>query len=407
MRANSEQVKVKGSAALLAVIDARFASNFYAAERVQRDKVVLEQLFTSSELAAYMTKFKAKAGELDLRAEFDWLKTNMIFYTAFWQKLSVYVNFTEYMVKGLRKSDTDSPNLLLMAPAFDLARAQCIKMATEAKAENPTLYVVDFPAKVDAAFGKRKADIVTPLALAAAFVDPMTAYMATPPDVPGGYLALMGVVKKYYHGDAAAVAKAMVIATNFREQNGVFFSEPLAKSLAADPNPDKFWAAAVQALGRVGSEVCRFLVNGYAGQGSSERMNKKLNTARTADRNRQSHQVTEAFVEIHMGIKSSMGGPPSKTYLQFRKEHIDELRALKAETEEAAEAERVEAAALVADAAGAAGNAGGGAAEETEADEEEDEEEEEDDDDEDGDDAAIAQAIADETVLVTDEEGAE
>jgi len=104
----------------------------------------------------------------------------------------------------------------------------------------------------------------------------------------------------------------------------------MAKALAKDPNPNKFWAAATQAVGSIGTEVARFLVNAFAGQGASERMNKKVKLFRTVNRNRQSHKVTEAYVEISMGIRSK-AGPPTKTYLQFRKEHIEELRVLKAE----------------------------------------------------------------------------
>jgi len=39
----------------------------------------------------------------------------------------------------------------------------------------------------------------------------------------------------------------------------------VVKALATLPNPDETWSAAVQALGPKGCEVCRFLVNGYAG----------------------------------------------------------------------------------------------------------------------------------------------
>ncbi len=36
---------------------------------------------------------------------------------------------------------------------------------------------------------------------------------------------------------------------------GDFFSSELAHSLAKEPNPDNFWAAAVQAEGSMGNEV--------------------------------------------------------------------------------------------------------------------------------------------------------
>lgn len=122
----------------------------------------------------------------------------MVFYGLFWQKLGLYVKFTVFMIKGLRKSDTDSANLLLMAPIFDLALVQCAKMAKAAKTADPGLCCANFPEKMAVAFAKRKADIITMLAFAAAFVDPLSAFVVPPVDVPGGYMALMSVMKKYY-----------------------------------------------------------------------------------------------------------------------------------------------------------------------------------------------------------------
>ena len=221
------QTTTAGAAGLLAIIDSRFASNFYAAQRVLRDKPLLEQLFTSAALADWLAKYRPKAGELNLRAEFTYLKDEMIFFPRFWKKLFTYVNFTEFMVKGLRKADTDSPNLHLMLPAFELARIQCYKIAREAVAADPDLYVPDLASKVDAAFAKREADIVTPLARAAAFVDPLTAYTTPQPTIAGGFMALAEVMKKYYqeHADPAATSTAaMAQMVAFREGTGEFFS---------------------------------------------------------------------------------------------------------------------------------------------------------------------------------------
>jgi hypothetical protein len=100
-------------------------------------------------------------------------------------------------------------------------------------------------------------------------------------------------------------------------------------------------------------------------------MNKKVKKARTSDRNRQNNVATEAMVELHMGLYGRKSSPQTKTYLQYRKEHIGELRALKVEAEAEAEAE------LLIDAAAAADNT-----------------EELKEDDEDGDDNAIALEIA-------------
>ena len=68
----------------------------------------------------------------------------------------------------------------------------------------------------------------------------------------------------------------MTKITAFRERRGAFFGSTLASAPAKDPNPVSFWAAAVQAECKIGLKVCRYIANGYAGQGASERMNQKV-----------------------------------------------------------------------------------------------------------------------------------
>ncbi len=40
------------------------------------------------------------------------------------------------------------------------------------------------------------------------------------------------------------------------------------------------------------------LLNGYAGQGESERLNKQVKSIRSTERNRQCHEVTEAYLTV-------------------------------------------------------------------------------------------------------------
>ena len=54
-----------------------------------------------------------------------------------------------------------------------------------------------------------------------------------------------------------------------------------------------------------GAELFRKFVNGYAGQGESERMNKSVKATRSIKRNRQSHQVTAAYVELKKWFRKS------------------------------------------------------------------------------------------------------
>ena len=68
----------------------------------------------------------------------------------------------------------------------------------------------------------------------------------------------------------------MTKITAFRERRGAFFGSTLASALAKDPNPDALGAAAVQAEDKTGLGVCRYIANGYAGKGVSERVNQKV-----------------------------------------------------------------------------------------------------------------------------------
>jgi hypothetical protein len=364
---------------------------------------VLERLFTCPKLVEFISSFKAVRGGLNLRAEFAHLKTHMIFSETFWKKLTTYVSFTEHMIAGLRKSDTDSPNLYIMYPCFEIALAKCTQIAKNAMENDRSLYVTDFDVRTRAAFERRRKDIVTPLALAAAFVDPKTAYMENPLQVPEGFNSITLVMTKYYKSEAdpaAAVASAMTLVTAFREQHGPFFGGSLARTLSQNVNPDVFWAAAVQALGAHGAEVCRFLVNSFAGQGAAERMNKKIKRARTHQRNRQQHIVTSAYVELNMhihGADSKKRAP--KGYLFHRKDEIDELRAiLAAEAQDAREAAAA-ADALAATSAGATVNGAAGG----QSDQDGHDEDEDDDGDEEEDEQVLAVLQNENTSLVDEE----
>ena len=74
------------------------------------------------------------------------------------------------------------------------------------------------------------------------------------------------------------------------------------KYLAVNDSVDNFWKVS-NFFATEGSELFRKLVNGYAGQGESERMNKMVKNFRTTNRNRQSHAVTNSYMELDMIYK--------------------------------------------------------------------------------------------------------
>ena len=94
----------------------------------------------------------------------------------------------------------------------------------------------------------------------------------------------------------------MKIYSDFREKSGVHFGGSNLDHMARNGTADELWARASLA-DKIGSELFRKLVNGYCGQWESERMNKQVKKHRTTVRNRQSDEVTAAFMELDTTYK--------------------------------------------------------------------------------------------------------
>jgi hypothetical protein len=80
--------------------------------------------------------------------------------------------------------------------------------------------------------------------------------------------------------------------------------------------PDKFWEAAA-IYHPHGSELFRKFVNGFPGQGESERMNKSVKATRSLKRNRQEHEITANYVELKNWYRMSDSHNNSKVKLPF------------------------------------------------------------------------------------------
>ena len=73
-----------------------------------------------------------------------------------------------------------------------------------------------------------------------------------------------------------------------------------AKTLPPD---DFFKVACAVSEDIIGLELFHKFVNGYSGQGESERMNKQVKKFRTTTRNKQTHAVTSAYMELDTTYK--------------------------------------------------------------------------------------------------------
>jgi hypothetical protein len=133
---------------------------------------------------------------------------------------------------------------------------------------------------------------------------------------------------RYYLNDIVKQNQALKVYSDFREQSGVHFGGRNLVSIAKDGTADEFWARA-SLSDRVGSELFRKLVNGYCGQGESERMNKQVKKHRTTVRNRQSHEVTASLMELdttYKMIRLKEKKIKTNTYLECLREKIFDLQ---------------------------------------------------------------------------------
>ena len=99
--------------------------------------------------------------------------------------------------------------------------------------------------------------------------------------------------------------------------------------MAQKDSADNFWKVSKLAFTE-GSELFKKLVNGYAGQGESERMNKMVKKFRSTERNRQTHIVTSSYMEldiIYKMIRKSTAVRKKAVYIDSLREIIEALKA--------------------------------------------------------------------------------
>ena len=206
----------------------------------------------------------------------------------------------EYPVRRLlRISDGHKRNLPEICYGYEDARNKSLAAVENAQKKYPLKYV-DLYVNVTAAFEKRTKDFFTPLCLAACTMLPRHVYtvdghLSDEPE--GGRAALIAVIDRYYLGDKPKLIEALMMFQNFRERSGAHFGNPRTIYTALYDSAETFWKT-FAIMQPVGSELFRKLCNGYAGQGESERMNKQVKKFRTTLRNRQSHEVTSAYMEL-------------------------------------------------------------------------------------------------------------
>lgn len=288
-----------GSLQLLGAAETRMASQVYSSERILKDIEYLQEMWSGAPLRAYMATAKP-----ELKQEKEELNRGLISNSDMIKRIGVFVEVEVPVRELLRKSDGHVPSLTEMAFGFEHAQKNSLLGVDKAVLEFPDLYP-NLRLRVDAAFRNRRKDIVTSLCLAAAMILPKHVYVKEgieAYDPVGGREAIRAVIMRYYTGDIDKQNQALMLYQDFRDTSGIFGAPNIRRS--AEGTADDFWKLVLTTeVGNIGTELFRKLVNGYCGQGESERMNKQAKFYRTTLRNRQSHTVTQAYMELNSTYK--------------------------------------------------------------------------------------------------------
>ena len=315
-----------GSLQLLGAVETRFASQIYSSERTLVDKVCLKEMFYGAPIRDYMQRAPA-----DQKAEFTTLEEELISNSLAWERIKTFVDVENPIRQLLRVSDGHVPNLSSIALGYDLAKGKCTAAIAAAEVKYPDVYA-GLNIAVTLLLEKRRRDIVTPLCLAATMVVPELVYIEEGKDAydpEGGKEALLAIIDRYYLGDIEKQVEALKVYQDFRDRSGQHFGNERMKYMAVNDSADKFWKVSTL-FATEGSELFRKLVNGYAGQGESERMNKMVKKFRTTNRNRQSHAVTSSYMELDMiykMIRKSGQTSAKAPYIDSLRDIITELTA--------------------------------------------------------------------------------
>ena len=259
-----------------------------------------------------------------------------------WERIEAFVQVEVPVRVMLRISDGHTPNLAQMCFGFEQAERESINAVTAVVRKHPLLYY-DLRQKVVAAFAKRKKDIVTPMCLATSMVLRLHVLSDTTVDVynpDGGSQAITAVIERYYKDDVAMQLAAKLNYQDFREKAS-YFGEANTQVLANNYDAENFWK--ITALHRAeGSDLFRKLVDGYAGQGESERMNKHVKKFSYGERVRQTHAVTSGMMEADtiLRMMSKVGEISKAPYLECLRDKFYETVDANNENARAA-AERV------------------------------------------------------------------
>jgi len=306
---------------LVGTCETRFASQVYSTERILDDKVELSRFFVSHELEDLFQR----PNTVVLLSEKEYLRKEFIQKDEAWELITIFYRIVEPIRILLRISDSNEPSLRKIAKLFDTCEKTCIKLAEDAYTSHP----IRFPllvANVTDYCIKRKSDIVSDLAKAAAMINPEHLYCDPDDqfDIEGGTNAFNNVMDKFYKCDDEGETRARKVYSEYIHKQGLFFGNK--DRVQAAINNGKFWEVAQTYYDSKDGdcELFRKLYYGYCGQGESERLNKEVKYIRSINRNRQSHAITQAYLELKSLYKHQ-----DKMQFGAKKQKVSYLKAIR------------------------------------------------------------------------------
>ena len=296
-------MRLPGHHALVMAVETRFAKQIYSTERILKDMAAIKAVLNDAgEVAAWLNKQMPSVRALHKEVT-EWiaLDTNL-------QKLRDFVAVEVPVRVFIRRTDGHAPSLGHLWADYHCMRNECL---AEAGKIGGAIEI-----GVRAVFEGRERDCVSDAALAAAAVMPEYALdKRRSPALPASaQVALLKMMKRYF-SDPAILADTITPHYSAGNQLYVQFArgthvfETYKDELDAAHTTGGavfYWENVAIFAGDEFKPAIGFfirLVTAHGGQGGAERQNKQVKKFRTTTRNRQTHKVTAAYMEIDMTLR--------------------------------------------------------------------------------------------------------
>ena len=309
-----DSFKKTGAKSLHEVAGTRFASVVYSVVSVVNEKANIEMLWVQPAMTAWLQNQTA-----ELKFEYQRLRDTLVRSDRMWKDLAFFVKLQTPLRVFLRSTDGIHPNLHLLAFEFQKAKIDTLAVVKKAfddeelilDANNTFNKYRDMDTVINAKFNKREKDCVSDLAVAASMFCPHMIYDPKYANFSPirGDLCARKAIQKYFGTDSEdpvirAISADLIFQVKMHYAHyrqpvvGQYFARPeIVRSGAIYDNGNNWWTAVGEEYSDL-AELARKLNNSFGGQGASERWNKEVTFTRTKSRNRQSHEVTSAYLQI-------------------------------------------------------------------------------------------------------------